>query len=172
MTPTPEPAPAKPVDEAAPTARSDMLGGAGWMAFGAAILFEALRMDRFEQMGATLYTMPGLVPGMIGLVLMLLGGVLALRGWSRRPAAPERGAPLLNARMLWTLALTLVYAAVLIGRVNFIVATAAFVGAFVWLFTPEDASRQRRWIFAVATGVLSALVVGFVFEDIFLVRLP
>ena len=172
MTPTPEPVQPDPVQEGGQTARSDMLGGAGWMAFGAAILFEALRMDRFEQMGATLYTMPGFVPGMIGAVLMLLGAVLALRGWSRRPAAPEHGVRLLNSRMLWTLAFTLVYAAVLIGRVNFIVATAAFVGAFVWLFTPEDASRQRRWIFAVATGVLSALVVGFVFEDIFLVRLP
>ncbi|RYF65050.1 MAG: tripartite tricarboxylate transporter TctB family protein [Comamonadaceae bacterium] len=172
MTPTPEPVQPDPVREGGQTARSDMLGGAGWMAFGAAILFEALRMDRFEQMGATLYTMPGFVPGMIGGVLMLLGAVLALRGWSRRPATAERAAPLLNGRMLWTLALTLVYAAGLIGRVNFIAATALFVGAFVWLFTPEDASRRRRWIFAVATGVLSALVVGFVFEDIFLVRLP
>lgn len=172
-----------------------MLGGAGWMAFGAAILFEALRMDRFEQMGATLYTMPGFVPGMIGATIILLGLLLAVRGWRRQQAVAltfaDAGAkpvdgladaaataeveptpPLLNQRTVATLVLSLTYAVLLIGRVHFVVATTLFVGAFVWFFTPPEASTQRRAAFAVLGGVITALVVYFVFQDVFLVRLP
>ena len=55
------------MSEGGKTARSDLLGGAGWMGFGLLIVTQALRMDRFTSMGATLYTMPGFVPGIIGL---------------------------------------------------------------------------------------------------------
>ena len=41
---------------------ADRLGGALWMAFGLAIAVGAWRMDRFESMGAAIYTAPGLVP--------------------------------------------------------------------------------------------------------------
>ena len=174
-----QPEPALQQDAAAEPApggsspRSDMIGGACWMLFGALIVGAALRMDRFEKMGATLYTMPGFVPAMVGALLMLLGAVLALRGWLRRPMATGwPGQPLFNRRVLWTAALALAYAGGLIGRVHFLAATALFVAAFVWLFTPEGASRQRRWLTAIAAGVLIALVVDLVFEDIFLVRLP
>ena len=67
--------------------RSDIVGGALWIAFGAVIVEEALRMDRFTEMGATLYTMPGFVPDIGGALIMLLGAALALRGWRRRRAA-------------------------------------------------------------------------------------
>ena len=75
------------------SARSDLIGGGCWMLFGAVVVGGALHMDRFEKMGATLYTMPGFVPAMIGALLMLLGAVLALRGWLRRPSAPARQNP-------------------------------------------------------------------------------
>lgn len=45
--------------------RSDLWGGAVWIAVGAAIAFESLRMERFESMGATAYTYPGFVPGLM-----------------------------------------------------------------------------------------------------------
>ena len=58
------------MDEGGKTTRSDIWGGVGWVTFGSVILVEALRMDRFTSMGATVYTMPGFVPGMIGVVVM------------------------------------------------------------------------------------------------------
>ena len=64
--------------EGGKTARSDLWGGAGWVLFGLLIVAGSLRMDRFEAMGAQLYTMPGFVPGMLGGVLLLLGIVLML----------------------------------------------------------------------------------------------
>lgn len=147
----------------------DRIGGAVWMAFGLAILAGAWRMDRFESMGATLYTAPGLVPGIYGLLMIAMGAALALR------AAPASGAaadgPLLNRRVGWALALMLAYALGLVGNVPFGVATALFVTAFCALFD-RDAPPRRRALTAVAAGLGTALVVVLVFERVFLVRLP
>jgi hypothetical protein len=155
------------------TARSDLIGGAGWVVFGLAVLICALRMDRFEQMGATLYTMPGFVPGLIGVTLMLLGAALALRGLRRRLREPVAEAePLFNARALVMLGLTLGYAAGLVGRVPFWLGTTLFVAAFVWLFTPRERPPLRRAVVAVIAGVATAATIVMVFEQVFFVRLP
>lgn len=158
------------------TARSDLLGGAGWAGFGLLIVAESLRMDRFTAMGAELYTMPGFVPGMIGSVIVLLGVILMLRGWRRQrtaAVAPDGPAPMvLNRRVLATLVLCLVYAAGLIGRAPFWLATALFVAAFVWCFAPPEQVPAKRLLAAALSGVLTALVVTLVFQYVFLVRLP
>jgi hypothetical protein len=155
--------------------RSDLRGGFGWAVFGLAVLIESLRMDRFTAMGATLYTMPGLVPGIFGSLLLLLGGALAWRSWRRlRQAGADAPSidPLLNRRIVTMLLLTLVYAIGLIGRVHFALATFLFVTAFTYAFAPDDASPRRRVVAALASGVLSTAVIVLVFEQVFLVRLP
>jgi Tripartite tricarboxylate transporter TctB family len=143
-------------------------GGAVWMALGLALLVGAWRMDRFESMGASLYTAPGLVPGIYGLLLLALGGALAWRARQAPAAAPE---PLLNRRILLTLALTLAYAAVAVGRLPFGPSTAVFVAVFCWLFDERSASWPRLRT-ALIAGVACALLVVLVFERVFLVRLP
>lgn len=161
------------MSEGGKTARSDLWGGAGWVVLGLVIVVGSVRMDRFESMGAQLYTMPGFVPGMIGGLVALLGLVLMARGWARRAhesAAPAE--PLLNRRILATLALTMVYAGLLIGRAPFWLVTALFVAAFVAQFAPADQAPARRATVAVLAGVLTSAVVTLVFQHIFLVRLP
>lgn len=162
--------------EGGKTARSDLLGGAGWVGFGLLILVASLRMDRYESMGAQVYTMPGFVPGIFGGVVALLGFVLMLRGWLRRSgeaaAATEPAEPLLNRRIVLTLVLTLIYAGLLIGRAPFWLVTALFVAAFVGVFAPEDQAPTRRAMVALATGVITSAVVTLVFQHVFLVRLP
>ncbi|WP_439607408.1 tripartite tricarboxylate transporter TctB family protein [Hydrogenophaga sp.] len=160
--------------EGGTTARSDLWGGAGWAGFGLLIVAASWRMERFESMGAQLYTMPGFVPGMLGGVVLLLGLVLMLRGWRRslREAAAEPAERLINRRIGITLVLSLVYAGLLIGRAPFWLVTGLFVAAFVAAFAPEDQAPRRRLLVAVATGVLTSAVVTFVFQHIFLVRLP
>ena len=166
------------MDEGGKTTRSEIWGGVGWVTFGSVILVEALRMDRFTSMGATVYTMPGFVPGMIGVVVMVLGLVLALRGWHRlktsssSPESVEPAAPIINGRIGFTILLTLVYAGGLIGRVPFWLGTALFVGTFTWLFAPPEQSVQRRLTSCALAGVLTSAVVSIVFQEIFLVRLP
>jgi hypothetical protein len=160
--------------EGGTTARSDLWGGAGWAGFGLLIVAASWRMERFESMGAQLYTMPGFVPGMLGGAVLLLGLVLMLRGWRRslREAAAEPAERLINRRIAITLVLSLVYAGLLIGRAPFWLVTGLFVAAFVAAFAPEDQTPRRRLLVAVATGVLTSAVVTFVFQHIFLVRLP
>lgn len=165
------------MNESGNTARTDLWGGAGWMAFGLWILIEALRMDRFKSMGASVYTMPGFVPGMIGVVLIALGLLLAVRGWRKRIITPlinmpGPSEPLINQRIALMLPLTLVYAIALLGRLPFWLATALFVSGFTWAFTPPEQPKLRRLITALLSGVITTAVVIFVFQEIFLVRLP
>ncbi len=165
------------MSEGGKTARSDLIGGAGWVVFGLVIVTGSVRMDRYESMGAELYTMPGFVPGMIGGLVALLGLVLMLRGWMRRgkdtvAVEAEPVEPLLNRRIVITMLLTLVYAGLLIGRAPFWLVTALFVAAFVAVFIPADATPVRRATVAVLAGVLTSAVVTLVFEQVFLVRLP
>lgn len=160
--------------EGGTSARSDLWGGAGWAGFGLLIVAASWRMERFESMGAQLYTMPGFVPGMLGGVVLLLGLVLMLRGWRRslREAAAEPAERLINRRIAITLVLTLVYAGLLIGRAPFWLATALFVAVFVASFAPEEQTARRRLVVSALAGVLTSAVVTFVFQQIFLVRLP
>lgn len=151
--------------------RSDLWGGAAWVAVGAVIVFESLRMERFESMGATVYTYPGFVPGLIGALVALLGLLLMARGWRDRAGA-SNAQPLFNARVLTALGLSLAYCLLLLTRVHFVLATAVFVAAFTFLFTDLAAARGRRLLVAGASGLITALVVFFVFQEIFLVRLP
>jgi hypothetical protein len=153
--------------------RSDLRGGMGWVVFGLAILAGAWRMDRFESMGATVYTAPGFVPAMFGFALVLLGSVLAWRGSRAEPAsaADAPTEPLLSRRVGLMLALTFAYAAVLVGRLPFWLATTLFVAAFTATFTEDQPPLRRAWV-AIASGLLTSLVVVLVFERVFLVRLP
>ena len=151
--------------------RADRLGGAVWMAFGLAVLVGAWRMDRFESMGANLYSAPGLVPGIYGLLMIALGAALALRS-PRAADAPGTAGPLLNRRVALMLGLSLAYAAAAVDRLPFGPSTAVFVAAFCWLFDDRQPSAVRRAGMAAAAGVLTAVVVVLVFERVFLVRLP
>jgi hypothetical protein len=162
--------------EGGKTARSDLWGGAGWVLFGLLIVAGSLRMDRFEAMGAQLYTMPGFVPGMIGAMVALLGLLLMVRGALRRAKEADAGSEpaesLLNRRIVITMVLSVLYAGLLVGRAPFWLVTALFVAAFVATFTPPGQALPRRLGVALIAGVLTSAVVTVVFQQVFLVRLP
>jgi Tripartite tricarboxylate transporter TctB family len=144
--------------------RSDLVQGAIWALGGGAIVYASWTMDRLERHGAALYTAPGLVPGLLGLVILLLGVVLALRKRTVQPAAPMRvgNTPLV-------LVLCLGYAVGLVGRVPFWLATFVFVTAFVAIF---EYPVRRRMALAPVYGAVTSLAVDYLFEAVFLVRLP
>jgi putative tricarboxylic transport membrane protein len=162
--------------------RADLIGGLAWAAFGIAIVVASWTMDRLEQFGATLYTAPGLVPGLLGAAIALLGVVLTIRAIRRGAiaalAAPWSTTPEGRAsriRVAIATVLSLAYALILVGRIPFPVATAVFVFAFIMVFDVSDAKRSpllRRALVAAIAAVATAAVVSLTFERVFLVRLP
>lgn len=167
-----------------PLVRADLITGAVLLAFGLAVIAESYGMPRLEERRINPWTVPGLVPGLLGAVIAVLGGVLALRSLfagALRPRAArsaeqdaERRA---NAAALFLCgALCLAYAVGLVGRIPFWLATGLFVFAFVALFEwragEAGPARRRNLLAAAAIAAASALVIPYFFERVFLVRLP
>ncbi len=167
------------------SAQADFIAAWVWVAFGLAVLIAAWRMERLESRGATLYTAPGLVPGVLGAVLLVFGLLLALRaaragGWRlgalRWAGSREQRAAVLRVGAF--LGLGLGYAAGLVGRggLPFWFATFIFVTLFLVLFDwarRRDAGQTAKGIvFAVVVGAATSFVVSYVFQEVFLVRLP
>jgi hypothetical protein len=125
-------------------ASADLRGGLFWVALGAAVVITSARMDRFESMGGSIYTAPGLVPGLFGGALLLLGLLLCWRARPQREAsATSTTAPLLNRRVVGTLVLSLAYAGVLLGRAPFAVSTALFVAVFTAIHSDAPTPVRR-----------------------------
>jgi hypothetical protein len=166
--------------DAAPTARADLIGGAVWIALGGAIAVLSWNMDRMQQLAINPYTVPGLVPGLLGVGLVVLGAMLGLRairaGALAALRAPVAIEPVMLRRLLLTGAICIFYVVLLLGRLPFWLATALFVFAFIAAFDfAERRARGALWrgaVVALVAAVLTGVIVGFVFEDLFLVRLP
>lgn len=164
--------------------RADFVAALAWLAFGLAIVGGSLAMDRLERFGATVYTAPGLVPGILGGVIALLGIALLIRS-VRHGAAATLSQPWLPSsdghaaltRTALAIALTLVYTLVLVGRgAPFWLVTAAFVFVFLLLFDlPARRARGqtlRGLALAAVIAVATSAVVTLLFERVFLVRMP
>ena len=137
-------------------------------AFGAAAVVESWRMPRLTELGVHPMSAPGLTPGVLGLVLAGLGlALLARSARGRAPAAEGEGG---WDRLAITLALCLVYAAILLGRLPFWFATALFVGGFVLAFTWRG--RLGAVLAATVLALATAAMVSVLFQQVFLVRLP
>lgn len=177
--------------------RSDLAAAVVWIVVGAAIVVGAWRMDRLERLSINPYEIPGLVPGLLGLCLVGLGAMLALRSLARlraaadpavgdgvaasapagvHPDAPAASAPV--GAMALVFGLTLAYALLLVGTgLPFWLGTFVFVTVFIGLL---DRERQRvlgraaaqQWLRAAIYGAGWSALVTLAFEHIFLVRLP
>ena len=164
--------------------RSDLKDAVGWFALGTAVLVGSLTMDRLEQQNINPVTVPGLLPGLLGIAMMLLGVILGLRSWGRGAfahAAPPVTAHRREERRRVALAVTLCcgYGILLVGHgIPFWLASTLYVTASILLFqriSPEVAERRltpRAWAKALVIGAVSSVVTWAVFEKLFLVRLP
>ncbi len=165
--------------------QADFIAAWLWVAFGLAVVIAAWRMDRLEGQGATLYTAPGLVPGVLGAVILVFGLLLALRasraGGHRLGAVrwlPSRASRAVFLRVGALLVLGLGYSVGLVGNggIPFWLATFVFVTLFVlafdWKRRVEAGQTLKGIALAVAVGAGTAFLVSYVFQEVFLVRLP
>jgi hypothetical protein len=150
---------------------ADRLYGIGWALFGTAVLVASSRMDRLESLNINPWSAPGVMPGVLGALIVLFGLALALR--SRPAAGPEAAGSW--RRTALALVLCFVFAAGLLGRgLPFWLTSAAFMFAAILAFRvmDEDAPRWRIAASSAAIAIVAALVISYLFEDVFLVRLP
>jgi putative tricarboxylic transport membrane protein len=161
-----------------PLARSDLWSGVVFAAIGLAFVVESWRMPRLEERGIDPWTIPGLVPGVLGLALGVLGVVLAIRGWRQSRGQKHHisilGTGEARIRLAATLVLNLAFALLLVGRLPFWLATLLYLAGFMGVFVLEprksDAVKRGLLILAVASVMTAGIV--YLFETLFLVRLP
>lgn len=159
--------------------RTDLWSGLFWIVFGGAIIAYSVTMPIPRHLGATVLTGPGLVPALLGGALILLGAVLsvrALRGQSIEGADQQAEPDSVSAaRALGALVLMFIYAAFLASRQPFVPCTVVFITLFVSAFNWAGRNLRGRVFLvagALALGLAVAFAVEFVFETVFLVRLP
>jgi hypothetical protein len=180
----PEHSVARGTDEEAASPRSDLKDAAGWIVFGLAVLVGSLTMDRLEQQNINPVTVPGLLPGLLGIAMILLGAIMAVRSW-RRGALATRLPPATahqreeRKRVAIAVALCCGYGIVLVGHgIPFWLASTLYVTASILVFQrmAEDPAERRltpgAWAKALVIAVVASVITWLVFERVFLVRLP
>jgi hypothetical protein len=175
---------AQPDDDERQPPRADLHDAIGWTVLGIAVLAGSLAMDRLEQQHINPYTVPGLLPGLLGIALIVLGLVLGVRSWERGaltlprlPAtADERDS---RRRVLVVAALCVGYGVVLIGHgIPFWLASSIYVTASILIMQrmsrdPQERQASPRSVLkAVVIGVASSVITQLVFQEVFLVRMP
>ncbi len=158
---------------------TDFWGGLFWIALGSLIIVEAVGMPIPTHLGATVLTGPGLLPGVLGGALIVLGAVLSIRSLAGKVIVGGEGAvdpaSVSMPRALGAMVLMIAYGACLGTRQPFIPATIVFITLFIVAFNWQGRSRlgiAKVVAGALAVGVATAFIVEFVFEVVFLVRLP
>jgi putative tricarboxylic transport membrane protein len=164
--------------------RSDLADAIGWTALGIAVLIGSITMDRLEAQHINPYTIPGLLPGLLGIAMILLGGVLAVRSLGRgaltEPRMPVTADHRDERRRVWiVIALCTLYGVVLIGHgIPFWLASTIYVtGSIIVLQRISRDSEERRLTLrgvlkALVIGVASSVITQVVFQNLFLVRMP
>lgn len=166
--------------EAQPSPRSDLVSGGVWAALGVAIGVGSWNMDRLDKQGVPGFAAPGLVPGILGVLITLTALVIVIRSLQRGALGPEgRGRPgaATIGRTALTLVLCLGFAAGLVGHgLPFWVAAPVYLFLHIFLLQwPERraAGQVGRGIAVAAAVALGAGVgIAMLFQHVFLVRLP
>lgn len=164
--------------------RTDFLSALGWMTLGIAILIGSITMDRLKNQDINPYTIPGLLPGLLGIAMIILGALLAARSWrSDLFASHAADAPsdrsVERKQLLLVLGLCIGFGVILVGHgLPFWLAAAIFVTIAILSLQ----ARQRKaageklslriFIKTVAIGLGAGLAITIIFQELFLVRLP
>jgi hypothetical protein len=175
------------------SSRSEYLSAALWAAFGVIVMVASWRLDRLENLGINPWSVPGLTPGVVGALIVLLAIALAIQarcGGAGSDAGPGTGPEAAGGivesagpadgslgRTLAACTLCLLFAGVSLGHgLPFVVEGAAFVFLFTTVFSwsqwRADGGVLRKLLITLVVSVLASVVISWLFESVFLVRLP
>ncbi len=157
--------------------KSDRTWGPMWVVFGAAITVGALRIDRLESQGVQWFGAPGLLPGILGVIIAICGLLITMRALRAQALVADDEGSADWQRIGLTLLLCLGFAGGLVGHaLHFGVAAGLYLFAHITLlqWKERQAAGQtgRGLAVAAAVAVGGAVVIPFIFQTLFLVRLP
>jgi len=148
--------------------KADYLTGLALILLSVYVLAESWRMPRMEHLQAHPLSVPGIVPAFLAVVLLIFGLILVGRsvkagghrlGLSRDGLRKVLAAPG-NQRLLWTAALTFLYAGVLVGHAPYGLSTGLFIFVFVVIFEWRRGMSFREGRRVVLAASILAIVVA------------
>jgi putative tricarboxylic transport membrane protein len=165
--------------------RKDFITSVVLIAFSLTVISMSYTMPRLERRGIDPFSAPGVVPGMIGVVLLCLALVLFTRsvrhggyrifgreGVSGNQRLMHGAAP----RVLLTLFVSTAYAIGCLGRFGYFTCTALYIFTFICLFEFQSGKpfwgQKKMFLYSAIFAVVASLVITVVFQDLFLVDLP
>jgi len=152
--------------------------------FGITVAALSYSMPKMEHLGAHPSSVPGLVPGALGVAIALFSIPIFVRALKNRGYRLGLSGKVLlgflkaesTRRILVTVLVSIVYALVLLGRMHFIAATSIYIFAFVMFFEykPREplAGQWKTVLFALILALVTAVAVFIAFQYGFLVNLP
>lgn len=166
--------------------KADFVTAVVLIAFSITVIVLSVQMPRLEHRDINPYTIPGLVPGFLGVIVGVLSVILLIRAtinggyrFGPGPGTVTVGEWIRSGeaqRIGLTIILSTIYALGMIGRINYMIATLLYIFAFILVFewkkgAPIGAHR-RILILAGIEAVVATLVIAGVFRYVFLVDLP
>jgi putative tricarboxylic transport membrane protein len=168
-------------DNHAVRARADVLTAIALVVLGLVIFYFSWTMPRLENRHIHPATIPGLVPICLSMALTICALLLLWRslridapgGWHGLAALFTTKQAL---RVLVILGLALIHTLVLVGWLPFWAAAMLFIFAFVLIFetwlTDGPVNPLSSLLWAIGIAIVGGGGIYYVFERIFLVRLP
>jgi hypothetical protein len=164
--------------------RADFITSIGLISFGIAVLVISIQMPRFQEHGVNRFSVPGIVPGFLGAIVGILGLVLFIRSIIRKgyklglngTAVSGFFKAEITKRFAMTILVSVAYGWGLIGRINYEIATALYIFAFIVIFDVKwrqgIKTQWKKILIALIVAVLVGGIVGTTFRRLFLVNLP
>ena len=164
--------------------RKDFLTSIVLIVFSITIVVMSYTMPRLERRGIDPLSAPGVVPGMIGMVLLCLALILFFRsikngGYRFFPTSGHPEKPVHQGavtRVSLTLLLSLIYAIGFLGRLNYSLSTGIFIFSFICLFEIQSGKplweQKKVFLFALVQAVAASALITLVFQNLFLIDLP
>ena len=165
--------------------KKDFITSIVLVAFSISVIVMSYTMPRLERRNIDPFSAPGVVPGMIGIVLLLLALILFFRSVKRgghrifhkqSNQADEGHLQGAATRVLFTLFISLVYAIGFLGRFDYSIITALYIFTFICLFEFKAGvglwAQKRMILFAIIQAVVASVLITMVFQKLFLVDLP
>jgi len=143
---------------------------------GLIVFIISIRMPTFRELGANPYSAPGIVPGILGIILLFMSTILFIRSVIRKGYKIRlsfQGLKLFfknnSIKRLFIALFLSVFYVILLGKINYLLLTGIYIFLFVWSF---ELKTKKTLFFALLEAVLIAACISYVFRYLFLVTLP